>query len=445
IGTAIGRLRLVNNIEDESEDDIEANDIVVLKEVPLSLPPVAGVITTRPSTVLSHVNVLAKGWGIPNIYVHDAFESLAQYDRQWVKLEAQAEGYTITPTQKAALTPLGPKPKALHAARLDVAELQTLAQMRKSAQAYCGSKAATLGEIEYQRVHGQLPNIANVPDGFCIPYAHYAHFMARPDVRARIKAALASEGFERSRVVRRQALQALRNDLVAMPQDETAALWGEQWKTQLAGAGVFVRSSSNSEDLPNWSGAGLFSTVPNVRTEQDLLRAVQTVWASVYNFEAYEVRRHAGLADSDLLMGVFVMRAVDAAASGVMITRDPFDLSHRNSAYISAKNGLGIKVVEGKKLAEQSLYDLRSNAVRRLSWSDEDSLLTLDAKGGVVEQAIEPGAKVLPDNEVRDLAKVGLRLKQLFGGVDQDIEWAIDKSGRIVMLQSRPYIEHRTP
>ena len=31
------------------------------------------------------------------------------------------------------------------------------------------------------------------------------------------------------------------------------------------GQGLFVRSSSNSEDLPNFSGAGLYTTVPNAR------------------------------------------------------------------------------------------------------------------------------------------------------------------------------------
>ncbi|MDQ6685606.1 MAG: pyruvate, phosphate dikinase, partial [Pseudomonadota bacterium] len=52
-GRVVGRLRLVADLEAEGEDDIEPGDIVVLREVPLALPPVAGVITERPSTVLS--------------------------------------------------------------------------------------------------------------------------------------------------------------------------------------------------------------------------------------------------------------------------------------------------------------------------------------------------------------------------------------------------------
>lgn len=65
-GKAIGTLRVI-----AKEDDlynVGADDIIILKEVSLELPPVAGIISEKPSTALSHVNVLARGWGIPNIY-----------------------------------------------------------------------------------------------------------------------------------------------------------------------------------------------------------------------------------------------------------------------------------------------------------------------------------------------------------------------------------------
>ncbi|RQP25043.1 PEP/pyruvate-binding domain-containing protein [Piscinibacter terrae] len=443
-GSVTGRVRLVADVESDSEDDIEPYDIVVLREVPLAIPPVAGVITERPSTVLSHVNVLAKGWGIPNAYVKDAFSIFQPYDRQWVRLQVSAEGYTVQPAAKPAVPPTKARTGVVRAPHLQVTELQPLSRMRHAASAWCGSKGATLGEVEFQRKGGHLTGTAEVPDGFCVPFAHYAKFMQRDDVRARIHAALATEGFERSRVVRRKALDALRHDLSEMPADEAdAAGWIAAWKTQLHGVGVFVRSSSNSEDLPNWSGAGLFSTVPNVTRDADLIKAVQTVWASVFNFEAFEARRHAGIADEQVFMGVFVQRAIDSATSGVMITRDPFDITHRNAVYVSAKRGIGIKVVEGRRIAEQSMFDARSGAVRRLSRSAEDSALQLDANGGVVETAIGAGQDVLSDTAVRSLAKVGQQLKAIFRGVEQDIEWAIDKQGRIVVLQSRPYIERK--
>src|SRR3712207_7115808 len=58
--------------------------------------------------------------------------------------------------------------------------------------------------------------------------------------------------------------------------------------------------------------------------------------------------------------------------------RSPYDRDNRGAIYISAKRGLGIKVVEGKKIAEQILYRPRGGAVQVLTRSDEDSLLTFD-------------------------------------------------------------------
>ena len=128
-------------------------------------------------------------------------------------------------------------------------------------------------------------------------------------------------------------------------------------------------------------------------------------------------------------------------SSGVLITKDPFDSENKRAVYISAKRGLGIKVVDGKKVAEQILYRKASNAVQVLTRSAEDSLLTFDASGGVKEVPISGSRKVLTDLTARRLANVGMRIKRIFGNkVEQDIEWGY-RRGRIYILQSRPFIE----
>ena len=48
-----------------------------------------------PSTPLSHINLLAKGWGIPNAYIRNAKELLKQYDGWWVSFETTRENYSI--------------------------------------------------------------------------------------------------------------------------------------------------------------------------------------------------------------------------------------------------------------------------------------------------------------------------------------------------------------
>jgi phosphoenolpyruvate synthase/pyruvate phosphate dikinase len=82
--------------------------------------------------------------------------------------------------------------------------------------------------------------------------------------------------------------------------------------------------------------------------------------------------------------------------------------------------------------------------VRRLSRSAEASELKLDASGGVSERPIEAGAPVLSDAMVERLSRVAWQIRTLMRGVEQDIEWAIDPQGRIVVLQARPYIERHS-
>ncbi|MEJ1166675.1 PEP/pyruvate-binding domain-containing protein [Variovorax sp. CCNWLW186] len=451
LGTATGRVRIVDEASGANVlNALLPDDIAVLRQVPISLPPVAGVLTERPSTALSHVNLLAKGWGIPNAYVRDAASVLREHEGHWVALKVAASGYQLrrlTPEEIAALPPrnvrtaaIGAVPGGAKAARPDLREtrLLPLASLRARNSAQCGSKAANLGAV----LAARIPQ-TTVPDGFCIPFAHYDRFMRANGLADRIARMQQQPGFASDPQARQKALAQLRDEIVQWPVDAaTAAAWRAAWQSQLGGGGVFVRSSSNSEDLPGFSGAGLYSTVPNVKTGDALELAVKRVWASVFNPEAWEARSAAGFGAESVLMGVFVQTAIDSTNAGVMITRDPFDAGHPHVTYISAKRGIGIRVVEGKRVAEQVMYSSWSKAIQVLSRSAEETALQLDKGGGVKEVPVEAGRTVLTDELVVRLAGVGAAVKRAFGGVDQDIEWAT-VGDRIVLLQARPYVERR--
>ncbi|MCL2020880.1 MAG: PEP/pyruvate-binding domain-containing protein [Betaproteobacteria bacterium] len=442
-GKALGRLRILAKLDAEEEDDIAPTDIVVLNEAPLTLPPVAGVIMAQPSTALSHVNLLARGWGIPNIYLQDALNQLRTLNGQWVLLHADRNSYSLEKTGRPASIPLPPTVTLLSQPDLTRHTLIPLAQLSEKDTARCGAKAARLGTLEKARQQGRLGSIAPIPDGFCIPYAQFVAFMAQPQAQALIKRALATRRFDQSSAVRRQALERLRAELVKLPvPGQLAQEWSVRWQDQLAGKGVFARSSSNSEDLSNFSGAGLYTTVPNVTGQAALELAVKTVWASVYNAQAFEARRVARLPHNQAQMAVFVQTAIAPRASGVMITRDPFDQSRQRVVYVAAKRGVGIRVVEGKRIAEQSLYDTWSKAVQRFSRSGEVTELQLDENGGLKEIPTDPARDVLSDEQVRLLAETAVLVKASLGDqTEQDIEWAFDIEGRIVLLQARPYID----
>jgi hypothetical protein len=436
-GRAEGRIRIVRS--EAQLRTLSPRDIPVLDEVPIALSPVAGLVTQRPSTLLSHVNLLAKGWGIPNVYVRDAQKALRQYDGRWVALEVTNNDYRVTPLAGPPRTPATkPRPVAKNLPRpdLSVVALKPLAALRARDSSHCGVKAANLGALK-----AVLPPAARVPDGFCIPFSHYQAMTQRMHIPQRLQALQNRPGFSTDPNVRREALAVLRTEITnAAPDPAFVRALNTQWQGQLKGAGVFVRSSSNSEDLPGFSGAGLYTTVPNVTRTDAVAKAVQTVWASVYNFEAYEARTAAGLRQDAVAMAVLVQVAAPSDSSGVMITRDPFDAARRHITYISAKRGLGIRVVEGKRQAEQVMYSTWSKAVQVLSRSAEDTQLVTNAAGGVREVPITGSRQVLTDALIARLAKIGASTKQALGGVDQDIEWAV-VGDEVLVLQSRPYVD----
>jgi hypothetical protein len=438
LAKGLGRIHIINKLDDHVE--IGFNEILVLDEVPIQLPPVAGIITSQPSTPLSHINLLAKGWGIPNAYIKNAKELLKQYEGWWVAFETNRDNYTI---KRADLNQLHEYERRLKE-RLDVVKpkfdlsetrLLSLSQQRKVSSIAFGGKSANLGEVMYAKLRGIV-----VPSGFALPFHYYDEFIKRNKIDDEIFTLLNDQKFVHDPAYRREHLTSLRERIQKAEFDP--ALRKEVLQKvarEYAGKGLFVRSSSNSEDLPKFSGAGLYTTVPNVRGDKELIEAIKTVWASLWNFEAYEFRERANVDHSKIFMAVLLQEGINSESSGVMISTDPFDKENAGAIYISAKRGLGIKVVEGQRIAEQIIFRPRTNAVQVLTRSAEDSLLTFDENGGVKEVPITGDRVVLTDDVIRRLVRAATEIKRVFGSRDQDIEWAYMK-GQIFIVQSRPYI-----
>ena len=442
VARGLGRIHIIPKLDEHVE--IGFNEILVLDEVPVQLPPVAGIITTKPSTPLSHINLLAKGWGIPNVYIKNAQELLKDYNGWWVEFDARRDNYSIKKADNSALDEYQKRLKQ----RLDLmkprGDLSTtsiagLNEQRVTSVIAYGAKSANLGEL----IHAHLPGFT-VPPGFTIPFFYYDQFLRENRLDDAIYTMLNDQKFVHDPAYRRGYLTRMRENFqkgIVNAQLRAAVL--RRYHAEFPGKGVFARSSTNSEDLPNFNGAGLYTTMPNLKSDDQLIEGIKTVWASVWNFEAYEARERAGIDHTKIYMAVLVQEGINSESSGVMITADPFnrqpDAINRGSIYISAKRGLGMRVVEGQRIAEQVVFRPIANSVQVLTRSEEDSLLTFDERGGIREIPISGERVVLTDDVVRRLATAAARIKGVFRGRDQDIEWAFMK-GQIYIVQARPYI-----
>lgn len=441
-GASVGRLHIIDKLDDTVE--IGSNEIIVLKELPPSLPPVRGIIVAKPSSPLSHINILARGWDIPNVYIKDADTKFKDLNTWWVKLDANLSNFElkrivdIPPDQKPEVPT---DKKLIPPVNLDVKKIAGLREMRKKDSTIYGSKSANLGEMMNSRIPGVV-----IPDGFTVPFYWYDKFIKDNNLLATIEGFEFDLDFVHNPRYRRQRLEDFRKQIQdGKFDDELKKEIVRKWKTQLGGRGVFVRSSSNSEDLPNFSGAGLYSSVPNVKDEEKLIEAVKKVWASLWKFEAYEARVRNYVSQNDVYMSALIQTGVDMQKGGVMITKDPFDDKNKDAVYISSVCGHNSAVVDNNGIPEQIMINPKSNSVIVMTLSQQESSLRFDAGGDLVETPDKCSNKqnrILTDLQARSLSKAALSIRRAFGGKkEQDIEWGI-LNGVIYVVQSRPYIDN---
>jgi pyruvate,water dikinase len=198
-----------------------------------------------------------------------------------------------------------------------------------------------------------------------------------------------------------------------------------------------VRSSALGEDSV-LSFAGQFLSVLNVKRE-GLLDAYLRVVASVYSPEAISYRLLHGIPGESAEMAVGFITMVDAEASGVAFSRDPHH-PESGQVLIQAVWGLPVPLVEGRTSPE-AIFVSRENGNPRISRtpSQQKTRLSLSPSGGLEEVPVDPEEAKKPcmsDDQAVQLARWACDLEAHFGG-PQDIEWAIDRSGRLVLLQSR--------
>jgi pyruvate,water dikinase len=172
-----------------------------------------------------------------------------------------------------------------------------------------------------------------------------------------------------------------------------------------------VRSSGSAEDLPGASFAGQYETVLDVRGAEALVAAVQRVFASAFGHRVTvyhaALRQHARGR-----MAVLVQRQVEAMAAGVAFTANPVT-GNRAEVVISAVQGSGERLVSGQATPDEWIVRDQEAACRV-------------AREGAIDA-----------NQALAVAALARRVEAHFGGVPQDIEWAL-VGGELILLQTRP-------
>ena len=386
-GLAMGRLRVA-----PADGEFSRDEIVALPETPSDLDPAAGILTQGEGNMLSHVQLLARALGIPNVVVDTAaYALLKPHDGRQVFFIATPGGrviikdaaamnatergvyeeYTRNLTRGADGSLGGGGPRLhIERSKIDLGKTMPIdldAVRRKDSGIFCGPKAAYLGELKHA-----FPE--RVARGLVVPfgayYQHYQHAtVAVPEnLRGRD---LATPGEPLPGFVERTYKQFFASMVPAGTSERELTAWitprleivrhsirqaplspelKEAIRTGLAAEGLlsgagqtvgcFVRSDTNVEDLDNFNGAGLNLTVFNRKSLDDIYDGLKEVWASPFTFRSFSWRQT--LIDDPLwvLSSVVILESVPSEKSGVLVTADPIS-GAPGSMLVATSEGVG--------------------------------------------------------------------------------------------------------
>jgi len=294
-----------------------------------------------------------------------------------------------------------------------------------------GAKAANLGEIRNML---KMP----APRGFSVTVWSYREFMSFNNLNQRIDALLVPldmndpDGIDRAsgqiqELIMKSRVPKLIEEQILREADRI----GKDRRFS-------VRSSAVGED-GRISFAGQFKSVLNA-DRGSLIAAYKQVVASKYGRRALFYRLAKKVKDKDMPMAVFVLEMLDSRSAGVLYTLNPSS-PDKDETIISSVWGQGQYAVSGTISPDMFILN-RKDRGKILSRTVplKDKKMVLDPSGGVKEVAVSEelrGAPSISEHEIAMLYDFSCVIEKHFEE-SQDIEWAVDGSGRIWILQTRP-------
>ncbi len=462
-GLARGRLELVT---DPHQHQFSSDGIYLLPETIAELPPVAGILTRGTGNALSHIQLLARNLGIPNLAVSEQLvNELAAHAGEIIVVAVSPGGVVQIESDSAdwqryfnqqQTTPeflIDPDLEKLDLQKKQILRLEQISAADSGRIA--GPKGANLGELK--TLYSDL-----VPDALIIPFGRFRQLLdqtkaptGQQSLFAWMQAnyqylELLPESAEKQRQTEK-FLHRLQEQIqiAALPQEFLVELREtlESYFGPDGSFGVFVRSDTNVEDLPNFTGAGLNKTVPHVVGLDNILSAIRKVWASPFSLRAYSWRQAHMRAPEHVYASVLLMLSVPADKSGVMATAD-LQSGDRDQIHVAVNEGVG-GAVNGER-AEELLIDKRTGQVRLLAQASAVQKRLLLPGGGISKVPAEAPQQVLSAAEIEQLRHMAKELPARFPSLDDgqgqskpaDIEFGF-LNGRFILFQIRPLLESK--
>ena len=428
---SFGLLRVMAN------DDARPSprDIVIYKSLPNQMPRVAGVITEARQTPLSHVNLRAIQDKIPNAFIKNAIvdKRIGSLVGKLVSFEVTPQGFKIKAATKAevdkhfaSLRPANPQTPPRD---LSFKEIKPLKEIQFENGNVFGAKASNLAAMHTFSLPEEL-----VPDGYAVPFHFYDEFMKHNKFYELVEAVISDSELQDNRDGLEESLAEIRKKIEAgaMPEWMMVALAEAQAKFP-EGTSIRCRSSTNNEDLPGFSGAGLYDSFTHNPSEGHLSKSVKQVFASLWNFRAFEERAFYRIDHTATAMGVLLHPNFKSEqANGVAVTEDVL-YETKGNYYLNTQIGEDLVTnPDAESSPEETL----------LGWWENDGF-------EIVRKTADSENPLLGKTEFdamrKYLGRIHAKFAKLYKKGENDkfameVEFKITREGKIVIKQARPWV-----
>ncbi len=300
-----------------------------------------------------------------------------------------------------------------------------------------GKKCANLGEM----AKIGLP----VPQGFALSLDAYRKFMGITGAAEEVVACIECRGNSLDCIAEVNDLsRAIRETVESrpMPREMDETIGSHYTKIGTCCGVADPPVSARSAGAVSYPGQ--YETHLNVKGKDDLIEKIKKVWGSTFNPTSLSFRHKKGLPLESDPIGVAVLRMVNARVAGIVFTADP-NTGDTSRMMVEANWGLGESVVGGESMPDTYIVEKKTLKVLEKRLGTKSRIVVPSEKGTVEEETPEEMSSrlCLSDEEVAEIAKVGVRLEEHFG-LPQDVEWAIDGDlslpDAVVLLQTRPEV-----
>jgi len=465
-GVALSTLDIIS---DDQAVQIEPDRIYIIPATLADLKPMKGILTLDSGNALSHAQLLAANLGIPNATIPSSLlPELQRYRGQEMFYAVTQSGTVVvrpwsrfSPAEQAnwrkALT--SRQRIVLDTSRVNLNDraLKTLTETSSADSGVrCGPKAANLGQL------GRFfPD--HVARGIVVPFGVYWAHVSRRDPRGGTLADTIHQAYEEAEKMRssgrteeeirlfiapklaafRQTIRTIMLDQVFVKElrSKLEEVFGKEGTY-----GVFLRSDTNAEDLPQFTGAGLNLTVPNVVGIDNILNALRNVWASPFEERAYAWRSQALTSSDRVYPSVVLYRTIRSDKSGVMATAN---LATLDLSGITVNVNEGVAAVVDGGVSESLLLEANGR-IKLLAQARAPYRKLPSPGGGFVERPTSGSDWILNEAEISQLRQLARDVKAKFPPqFDQSREplpWDIEfgfENGELRLFQIRPLVRYR--